>query len=143
MQWNDKGNHAGWLIATSQLLDYNYASIPGLYFQGIFAPRKLTGDVYTFGLMASQGRDKRRLFMLEVWPSHVVSHRDQNGSLEGSHIHLGDERLGDHVVRKVRGTLDEVVLTRWIERFRRHTRIENNGSYALNHPLSDGLFESI
>jgi hypothetical protein len=142
MDWDDKGNHAGWLSAVSQLLDQNYVSIPGLYFQGVYAPRKLTGDVYTFGLMAALGREKRRVFMLEVYPPHVVSHRDEGATVTGSHVHLGDARLDRQIVRKVRGSLDDVSLKEWIERFRRHARVLDNGDHALTHPLSDSLFDA-
>ena len=141
VEWDDKANHVGSLIATSQLLDENHVSIPGLFFKGMFRSQRVSGDVYTFALMDTFGRDRRRVFMLEVYPTHVVSHRDKNGEVKGPHLHLGDSSLPNAVVRPIRGPLAGISISSWIERFRRHTRIRDNGPYRLTHHLSDTLFE--
>lgn len=137
--WDEKANHLGSLKATSQLLDHNHASIPGLYFKGVYSSKPLSGDVYSFALMALQGREHHRVFMLEVYPSHIVSHRGKTEWLKGPHIHLGDERL-EQITRAVRGNSSAVSITRWIERFRRHAQIRDNDDLRLTHPLSDTLF---
>jgi|GEM_PF-6247635 hypothetical protein len=137
--WDEKANHVGSLKATSQLLDNNYAAIPGLYFKGIYSPKPLTGDVYSFALMATQARDHHRVFMLEVYPPHVVSHRGKTEWLKGPHVHLGDKRL-EQITRAIRGNLDAISVNRWIERFRRHAKVHDNDDLRLTHPLSDTLF---
>lgn len=139
MDWNDKANHLGSLKATSQLLDHNHASIPGLYFKGVYSPKPLTGDVYSFALMALQGREHHRVFMLEVYPAHVVSHRGKSEWLMGPHLHLGDERL-EQVTRAVHGNISHISISRWIVRFQRHAQVRDNGGLRLTHPLSDTLF---
>lgn len=137
--WDEKVNHLGSLKATSQLLDQNHASIPGLYFKGFYSPKPLSGDVYSFSLMALQGREHHRVFMLEVYPSHVISHRSKTEWIMGPHVHLGDERL-EQITRVVRGNISSVSVTGWIKRFRRHAHVRDNGELRLTHPLSDTLF---
>jgi hypothetical protein len=140
VEWDEKANHVGSLIATSQLLDANHTSIPGLFFKGVYTSQPVSGDVYSFALMDTFGRDRRRVFMLEVYPPHVVSHRSKAGEVKGPHLHLGDSSLDCAVVRPVRGQLAGISVAFWIERFRRHTRIRDHGQHCLTHPLSGTLF---
>lgn len=140
VDWDEKANHVGSLIATSQLLDKNHTTIPGLYFKGIFTSKPVGGDVYSFALMDTFGRERRRVFMLEVYPPHVVSHRDKTSHVKGPHLHLGDGATDGAIVRGVRGPLAGISVASWIERFRRHTRIHDNDPHRLTHPLSDTLF---
>lgn len=139
MAWGENTNHLGSLKATSQLLDHNHASIPGLYFKGTYCPKPLTGDVYTFALMAAQGRTQHRVFMLEVYPAHVVSHRDNGAEIRGPHVHLGDPRL-EQIVKSVKVNVDLISVTRWVERFRRHAQVRDNGDLRLTHHLSETLW---
>lgn len=140
IEWDTKPNHAGSLIAQSAVLDDEYVSIPGIYFKGVYTSRPLTGDVYSFALMAMTNGVRYRVFMLEVYPKHHVSHRERGLVLQGPHVHLGDERLAQ-VTKGVfqRGAVPSI--GRWIERFRRHSRVHDDGDNRLIHPLSGTLFE--
>jgi len=138
IEWGERPNHSGWLQATSSLLDSSRASIPGLTFVGEYQPRRW-GDVHSYALLFTQGRDKRRVFMLEVYPSHVRSHVDVDSEVYGPHFHLGDHR-DEQLVRSIRGLVDALPQERWIRRFKAHTSISDIGSYVLTHPLSGSLF---
>lgn len=139
MVWDEKANHVGSLIARSQLLDSNHATIPGLYFKGVYTSKPLSGDIYSFGLMALSGRIHHRVFMLEVYPAHMVSHTGKSETIKGPHIHLGDGRL-EQRTRAVFGASSARSITRWIKRFQRHARVHDNDPLRVTHPLSDTLF---
>lgn len=69
VEWSEKPSHSGWLEATSGLLDDRRGTIPNLYFKGEFQPGRM-GERVSYGLMYREGKEKRRVFMLEVWPEH-------------------------------------------------------------------------
>jgi len=139
VDWDEKSNHVGSLIATSQLLDHRHVTIPGLYFKGVYSSKPLSGDVYSFALMALNGRVHHRVFMLEVYPDHVLSHRSPTELIWGPHVHLGDERL-QQITRAVVGNVNKLSVARWIDRFQRHSRVHDHSEFRLTHPLSDTLF---
>lgn len=141
LQWGEKQNHSGSLIAQSTVLDDSRVAIPGLYFKGVYTSRPLTGDVYSFALMAATNKGVRyRVFMLEVYPDHHISHRERGLVLYGPHVHLGDERLAQ-ITKGVFQRTAVPSVRRWIERFRRHSRILDDENNRLSHPLSGTLFE--
>ncbi len=81
-------NHAGSLIGSAQLVDDNGIFIPGLTFVvEVKAPIVATRCLYIFSLMLSVGKDKKRIYQLEVCPSDKRSH---NGSpiIYGPHSHV-------------------------------------------------------
>ncbi len=91
--WVEKPSRSDYLLATSTLLDERKQVIPYLSFKGEYRPGKY-GDQMSYGLMYRHGRESRRVFMLEVYPTHIRSHVEPDGTeMFGPHIHLGDERL--------------------------------------------------
>ncbi|WP_416424692.1 hypothetical protein RAM80_02695 [Pseudomonas sp. App30] len=140
VDWAEKPSHSGWLEATSLLLDENRVSIPHLYFKGEYQQGRM-GERITYGLMYRQGKDKRRVFMLEVYPQHERSHRENGVVWFGPHCHLGDERL-QQVTRSILCSLEGATLHRWVDRFRRHARILDHGSRSLTPPFGRDLFGS-
>lgn len=138
IDWLEKPSHSGWKEATSILLDERRVTIPHLYFKGEFQAGRM-GDRVTYGLMHKEGKERRRVFMLEVWPPHQRSHRFKDGTpLFGPHIHLGDYRL-EEVTRHVRSSITEAVERRWVDRFVRHARI-NDGRGIMIPPFGHDLF---
>jgi hypothetical protein len=138
LEWDEKPNRSGWLEATSLLQDERRVTIPHLYFKGEFVPGRM-GERISYGLMYKEGKEKRRVFMLEVWPAHERSHRFKDGTpLFGPHVHLGDYRL-EEVTRHVRCSISGAIERAWVERFARHARIRN-GRGSLTPPFSGGLF---
>ncbi len=121
--WNEKPSKSNWLVSESLLFDINGVAIPHIYIKGEYAPRKF-GDVVTYALMYRKEKIQHRIFMLEVYPEHVRSHRDQLAGIEifGPHIHLGDERL-DQITRACKTKIETILSNGWIERFTRHTSI--------------------
>lgn len=86
LDWAEKPSHSGWLEASCLLLDERRVTIPHLYFKGEYQTGRM-GDRVTYSLMYKEGKEKRRVFMLEAWPPHVRSHRFKDGTLIfGSHI---------------------------------------------------------
>lgn len=140
MSWVPKPNHSGSLIAKSQLLDHNMVTIPGLYFKGVYTARRMSGEVYSFGLMQTVGLDHFRVFMIDVYPSHIVSHRAKDEALFGPHLHLGDERK-EQITRNIMADIDKVTMTRWMDRFRRHARVSDSKNFALSHAKTGTLFQ--
>lgn len=138
IEWSERPNHSGWLEATSMLLDENRVTIPRLFFKGEYQPGRM-GERVSYGLMYREAKEQRRVFMLEVWPAHVRSHRENGVSMFGPHIHLGDERL-DQITRVTLSGLGSATVHGWVERFRRHARILDNGSRQLAAPFTDDLF---
>lgn len=139
LTWSERPNHSGWLEATSMLLDEKRVTIPRLMFRGEYKPGKM-GERVSYGLMYREQREMRRVFMIEVYPSHERSHMEPGLTIFGPHLHLGDERLRQ-ITREVRAQLDSALLRRWIERFRRHARILDNEHRKLVPPFTDDLFE--
>lgn len=138
IEWSERPNHSGWLSATSTLLDDNRVTIPRLFFKGEYQPGRM-GERVSYGLMYREQKELRRVFMLEVCPSHIRSHKEPGLELFGPHLHLGDYRLAQ-ITREVHARLDGAALHRWVERFRRHARIMDNGGRALLPPFANDLF---
>ncbi|WP_303229183.1 hypothetical protein [Comamonas kerstersii] len=137
--WSEKPSRSDYLLATSALLDGDKKTIPHLSFKGEFRPGK-RGDQMSYGLMYHHGRDIRRVFMLEVYPQHIRSHIERDGTeMFGPHIHLGDERL-EQVTREVLTQIGTVTAHAWLERFRRHARIKDYLNAKLESPFGDELF---
>lgn len=137
LEWYEKPSHSGWKEATSLLMDGNRVTIPHLYFKGEYQAGRM-GERVTYALMYKDGKEKRRVFMLEAWPDHVRSHKFKDGTpLFGPHLHLGDYRLAEitKIVRAALGPAEK----RWVERFTRHARIMT-GRSALSSPFEDDLF---
>ena len=138
LDWSEKPSHSGWLEATSLLLDERRVSIPQLYFKGEYQTGRM-GDRVTYSLMYKEGKEKRRVFMLEVWPRHVRSHKFKDGTvLFGPHLHLGDYRL-EEITKKIRASISSTTERRWVERFARHARIRS-GRGELSPPFVGDLF---
>lgn len=138
MEWSEKPSHSGWLEATCLLLDDRRVTIPHLYLKGEYQTGRMS-DRVTYALMYKEGKEKRRVFMLEVWPDHVRSHKFKDGTiLFGPHIHLGDYRLAE-ITRKVRASISSATEQRWVERFVRHARI-HSGRGAVCSPFAGDLF---
>lgn len=138
LEWREKPTHARWLVATSLLLDERRVSIPHLYFKGEYQPGRM-GTCMSYGLMFRNGKESRRVFMLDILPAHVRSHKEKGDIFFGPHIHLGDERLAQ-ITRPVLSQLQSTTMYRWIERFRRHGKIVDNGDRYLSSPFADDLF---
>lgn len=99
-EWAERPNHSGALRATSDLLDENRVAISGLYFHGEYQSRRW-GTYCSFALMINRGGTIRRVFMVEVYPTHVRSHLAPDGSaIFGPHIAIGDEREISQISRE-------------------------------------------
>ncbi|MBA1213402.1 hypothetical protein [Pseudomonas oryzihabitans] len=138
LEWSERPNHSTWLEATSAVLDENRITLPRLLFKGEYRPGRM-GESLSYALMYRDQREMRRVFMLEVYPSHVRSHKEPGVELFGPHIHLGDPRLAQ-VTRSAISSLDRATAQRWVERFRRHAKIRDNGSKILSPPFENDLF---
>lgn len=138
IDWVEKPTHTGWKIATSLLLDESRVSIPHLYFKGEYQPGRM-GERVSYGLMYREGKESRRVFMIDIFPAHERSHKEAGKVFFGPHIHLGDERLAQ-VTRSVVSQLRSATMYRWVERFRRHARILDNETKSLSAPFVDDLF---
>ncbi|WP_040263731.1 hypothetical protein [Pseudomonas massiliensis] len=138
IEWAEKPSHSGWKEATSLLLDERRVTIPHLYFKGEFQAGRM-GDRVTYGLMHKEGKERHRVFMLEIWPSHQRSHRYKDGTpLFGPHIHLGDYRL-DEITREVRSSITGPAEQGWVDRFVRHARIQSE-RMSIVPPFGHDLF---
>lgn len=138
LMWAQKPSRSTWLEATSQVLDENRATIPHLFFKGEYQPGRM-GERITYGLMYREGKEKRRVFMLEVWPAHERSHTENGIVIFGPHIHLGDERLRQ-ITKKVRISIGPATECRWVERFVRHARIMAHENRMIVPPFAEDLF---
>ena len=138
VEWLEKPNHSGWLIARASLQDEHGITIPRLYFQAVYMPGS-KGEKISYALMYRNGTMSCRTFMLEVYPKHVLAHREPGKNIFGPHIQLGHEKLG-FVARAVISNLSEPLSTRWVERFRRHARIFDTDKHKLTAPFPDDLF---
>jgi len=138
IDWMEKPSHTGWLIAKSLLLDERRVSIPHLYFKGEYQPGRM-GNRMSYGLMYRDGKESRRVFMLDIFPAHERSHKEMGKVFFGPHIHLGDERLAQ-VTRSVVSQIKSATMYRWVEPFRRHVRIIDSEDKYLSSPFSNDLF---
>lgn len=137
--WAEKPSRSTWLQATSTVLDEQKVVIPHLLFKGEYMPGR-HGNRTSYGLMYRHGNEWRRVFMIEVYPKHVRSHLEKDGtSFFGPHLHLGDERL-EQVTRGVIDRIGNPTAQRWVERFRRHTKIFDKGQNRLVGPMDGNLF---
>lgn len=80
----------------------------------------------------------RPIFQIEVTPSWKQSHRDENGSITGPHIHVGVDR----VVRGTRTKFDCGAEWRqsWFKRFARHINAKPKHKNVLSGQMLD-LFD--
>lgn len=88
--WAPRSNHAGHLIATANLMDASFATIPGVTLQlEIKAPVIVDSCLYLFSIMRHAAKRRWPIFQLEVAPSEKRTH---NGSppLYGPHLHCED-----------------------------------------------------
>ncbi|QDW65820.1 hypothetical protein [Luteimonas granuli] len=137
--WAEKPNHAGWLKGFSTLLDDRFVTIPGLHFEGVYESLSVGGEVFRYGLFDTHGRDRHRVFQIEVYPRYQISHREKGRQVLGPHIHLG-HKPPDAMVRPVLANLDAGQLKRWAYRFKRHAKISDSPRHALVPPFHDGIF---
>lgn len=141
LQWDEKPNRSGYLVATSDLVDESGVTIPNLYLKGEY--RQLTrkrGEVFSISLQYYWLPDElRRVFMIESYPITVRSHIDDNvGEIFGPHLHLGDDRL-EQVVKAIPVGEDGLPLSRWINRFVRHARTLSPDGNHPEGPFGIGL----
>ena len=89
--WLPRGNHAGHLIGTAALVDASGVTIPGLTMQlEVKAPVIAIACLYLFSIMQLQGRDRSRVYQLEVAPAGKRTHRGLT-TIHGPHEHLLSE----------------------------------------------------
>lgn len=88
--WEHRSNHAGHMIGTAALLEQDGTTIPGITLQvEIKAPVVAVSCLYLFSIMQLAGRERRRLYQLEVSPSIRRSHMGI-APIYGPHEHVGD-----------------------------------------------------
>ncbi|EHN65102.1 hypothetical protein [Comamonas testosteroni] len=137
--WVEKPSRSNYLLATSKLLNAQGVAIPNLEFKGEYRIGR-HGNIISYALMYRHGKELRRVFMVEVYPQHVRSHIEPNGTpFFGPHMHLGDERLGQvskMVIDRVGNTFHQW----WLEKLRRHTRILDTAHGLLEGPMGGNLF---
>lgn len=138
LEWVEKPNHSSWMVANASLQDESRISIPKLYFKAEYMPGS-KGDRITYALMYMNGTMRCRVFMLEVYPEHIASHRENGRIIFGPHIHLGHPGLGQ-ITRQVISNIEGTLSHKWIEKFRRHARIYDAASHKLCGPFTDDLF---
>jgi hypothetical protein len=95
-------NHFGHQICVAQLQDSVGVLYPALTIQiEVKAPIFVERCYYTFSLMLRRGRDRIRVYQLEVVPPSKISHRGLI-DIAGPHEHFGDEeepsKISDPVV---------------------------------------------
>lgn len=88
--WQPRGNHAGHLIGTAELLELNGTTIPGVTLQievkaAVVAPRCL----YLFSIMRLAQRDRRPIYQLEVAPADKRTHNGPE-PIYGPHEHVSN-----------------------------------------------------
>lgn len=137
--WEERPNRSDTLVVRSPLLDEDRIAVQGLSFEGEYKVATF-GDVFRCKVIQREFGPGLRVFMLEVYPAHKMSHRGADGDIYGTHIHLGDERAGTCIVKPVRGGPPVGSLQRWMERFRRHARTIDDGEATLIPPFLDSLF---
>lgn len=139
LAWDEKPTHSGTLQAKSLLLDGDHVAIPRLTFQGEYQEATF-GSVFRCKVMHSDAGRTLKVFMLEVYPNHKLSHREPGLEIFGSHLHLGDERVGTAIAKPSKCSLDPSTLKRWIKRFQRHSRILDDNEACIIPPFEDSLF---
>lgn len=88
--WERRSNHAGHVISTAELFELDGTTIPGVTVQfEVKAPVVALSCLFLLSVMQLTGRDRRRIFQLEVCPPSKRSH---NGPipLYGPHEHVGN-----------------------------------------------------
>jgi hypothetical protein len=89
--WSPRTNHVGHLIGTAALVDSSGITIPGLTMQLEVKEHIVAKSCfYLFSLMQLRGRDRARVYQLEVGPANRRTH---NGlvTIHGPHEHLLSE----------------------------------------------------
>jgi hypothetical protein len=91
LNWTDKGNHVGILLATAQPEDETGAFIPGLTLQ-LEVKRPIVVDrcQYELGLFLLERGVRRRVYQLNVTPLNKRSHNFASNPIYGPHEHVGD-----------------------------------------------------
>jgi len=137
--WVEKPSRSNYLIATSKLLNAQGSTIPHLEFKGEYRMAR-HGHIISYALMYTHGGEKRRVFMLEVYPQHVRSHVERDGTaFFGPHLHLGDERF-EQVSKQVIDRVGNAFHQRWLEKLQRHTKVLNSSLGLLEGPMGSNLF---
>lgn len=137
--WVEKPSRSNYLVASSKLVDAQGVVIPHLAFKGEYRPAR-HGDIVSYALIYRHGKELRRVFMVEIYPGHVRSHVEPDGtSFFGPHLHLGDERL-NQVSKLVIDRVGNTFHQWWLEKLRRHTRIYDTAQGLLKGPMGDNLF---
>lgn len=139
LAWDERPSHSGTLAARSVLLDADRVAIPRLTFQGEYQEASF-GTLFRCKVMHSDAGRTLKVFMLEVYPWHKLSHRETGLEIYGPHVHLGDEREGRAIARPIQCDLDPSMLERWIARFRRHARILDDQEAKIVSPFAGTLF---
>ncbi len=138
-KWAEKPSRSSYLVASSDLLDENLATIKGLYLTGEYrALRRGRGSIASIALQYYwQPSELRRVFMIESYPSYMRSHRDEVvGQIYGPHLHLGDPRLGQ-VVKDLCSPGEDTPFSYWIKKFVRHAKVySNEGIGSIEGPFS-------
>lgn len=137
--WDERPMRSGTLQAKSVLLDSDHVAIPHLTFQGEYQQATF-GSVFRCKVMHSDAGRTLKVFMLEVYPNHKLSHREPGLEIFGPHVHLGDERVGTAIAKPSRCSIDANALKRWIRRFQRHSRILDDNEARIIPPFEDSLF---
>lgn len=90
LEWAERKNHAGSLMAVSQVEDDTGALIPGLTIQ-LEMKRPIVVDrcYYDLGLFLLDAGVRRRVYQLNVTPLDKRSHNGVNQVLFGPHEHIG------------------------------------------------------
>ncbi len=92
LNWTERDNHAGLLLATAQPEDATGAILPGMTLQ-LVVKRPIVVDrcLYEFGLFQLEQGVRRRVYQLNVSPADKRSHNSPGGALYGPHEHVGDQ----------------------------------------------------
>lgn len=137
--WVEKPSRSNYLLATGSLINSQGATIPHLEFKGEYRIAK-HGDIISYALMYKHATQQRRVFMVEIYPQHIRSHVEADGTpFFGPHMHLGDERLGQ-VSKVVIDRAGNTFSQWWLEKLRRHTRIRDTVLGSLEGPMGNNLF---
>lgn len=139
--WVEKPSRSNYLLATGKLVNSQGVTIPHLEFKGEYRIAK-HGDIISYALMYRHAKQQRRVFMVEIYPQHIRSHVEEDGTtFFGPHLHLGDERLGQ-VSRVVIDRAGNTFSQWWLEKLRRHTRIRDTALGSLEGPMGTNLFSN-
>lgn len=91
LDWLERNNHAGHLLALSSVEDETGAIFPGLTIQ-LEVKRPIVVDrcLYELGLFWLESGVRRRVYQLNVSPIDKRSHNGLNKVIFGPHEHIGD-----------------------------------------------------